>query len=449
MSTLGVVRRNPLLLLLASATAATLLFISEGTYWRAANSLQRLTDMAQARTNIQALERGLLDAETGQRGYLLTHRKEYLRPYERALQRIDEALRQLAEHYDGDSERQAALATVRSLVTAKLAEMAHTIELENQGQHQAATDIVLSSLEHNQMEALRQASAELLAHESAKVAQGRAQIYQVLLASRVGVGLLALASLVGLLFYLRQDALVRQQQEKLDSLLQADHHRLELEVARRTAELTNLTQHLITAREDERSRLARDLHDELGALLTAAKLDAARIRSRLGSTAPEAQDRLAHLVQTLNGGIALKRRIIEDLRPSSLVNLGLVTTLEILVREFGERAGVQMHCELQPVALNSDVELVVYRLVQEAITNISKHARASQVWITLSTEAAQAVVTVRDDGVGFDTTAQPTSAHGLMGMRFRVQAEGGTLTVRSSPGQGTLIRVTLPLHAPA
>ncbi len=205
-----------------------------------------------------------------------------------------------------------------------------------------------------------------------------------------------------------------------------------------------MTHHLQTAREDERSRLARDLHDELGALLTSAKLDAARIKSRLAGTAPEALERLSHLVETLNSGIALKRRIIEDLRPSALSNLGLVAALEILTREFAEQSGIAVHHALEPVPLEADAELVVYRLVQEAITNIAKYAKAKQVWVSLSAQGGHVQASVRDDGVGFDISAQPGSAHGLVGMRFRVEAEGGTLTLQSTPGEGTLIQVSLP-----
>jgi signal transduction histidine kinase len=282
---------------------------------------------------------------------------------------------------------------------------------------------------------------------AANLLESREEISRVLMASRIGIAVLTAISLLALYFYLRQAAVVQRQQDHLNALTQADHHRLELEVARRTAELTELTQHLLTAREDERSRLARDLHDELGALLTSAKLDAARIRSRLGQTAPEAQDRLAHLVLTLNGVIALKRRIIEDLRPSSLSNLGLVATLEILAREFAQASGLPVHCELQAVPLDDDAELVVYRLVQEGITNIGKHARAGQVWLGLGQEGDQVVVTLRDDGVGFDPQARSSAAHGLMGMRFRVVAEGGRLDLVSAPGQGTTIRMQLPCGA--
>ena len=225
---------------------------------------------------------------------------------------------------------------------------------------------------------------------------------------------------------------------------QANTDRLEALVAKRTAQLTQLTHHLQTAREDERARLARDLHDELGALLTSAKLDAARIRSRLAGTAPEALERLAHLTQTLDKVIALKRRITEDLHPSSLDHLGLGVTLEILAQEFSASSGVAVHLDLAPAPLLAATELVVYRLVQEAMTNISKHAHAHQVWISLGARGGRVAVSVRDDGVGFDSTLPLRSAYGLVGMRFRVEAEGGRLAVVSAPGAGTTISVSLP-----
>ena len=258
--------------------------------------------------------------------------------------------------------------------------------------------------------------------------------------------LLLLLLLWAMLRYRRQTLVLRARQLELQRLLQVEHDRLEIEVAQRTAQLTGLAQRLQTAREDERNRLARDLHDELGSLLTSAKLDAARIRSRLAAgQAPEALERLAHRVSTLDSVIALKRRITEDLRPSALSHLGLVATLEILAREFGERSGVAVHCDLHPVALAPSCELTAYRLAQEAVNNLSKYAGAKNVWLSLAPQGHQAQISVRDDGTGFDTRTLDASANGLVGMRYRVEAEGGTLSVVSAPGQGTLIRALLPL----
>src|SRR5206468_5393526 len=147
-------------------------------------------------------------------------------------------------------------------------------------------------------------------------------------------------------------AALDRQRAVQQEVIQAERDNLEAEVAARTAQLRELALHLQTVREDERSHLARELHDELGALLTAAKLDAARLKSRLGTMmTPEVRERMAHLNEALNNGIALKRRIIEDLRPSSLSNLGLAAALEILVREFSARMELNVQCELEPVEL--------------------------------------------------------------------------------------------------
>jgi signal transduction histidine kinase len=262
----------------------------------------------------------------------------------------------------------------------------------------------------------------------------------------VGLALFAMLfiGLLAVVMYRRQGVLLRQQEQELQRLVQLERDRLETEVVARMVQLTELAKHLQSAREDERHRLARDLHDDLGGLLTSAKLDAARIRSRLANKAPEALELLAHLVETLNSGIALGRRIIEDLRPSALSNLGLVATLEILAREFAEHSGIEVHCALEPVALKASADLMVYRLVQEAITNITKYARASHVWLSLASHDGVVEVSVRDDGLGFDTSVQPDSSYGLVGMRYRVEAEGGALSLVSALGQGTLIQMKLP-----
>jgi signal transduction histidine kinase len=274
--------------------------------------------------------------------------------------------------------------------------------------------------------------------------EGRQALYGILALGRSGVAVLSVACLLALYIVLRQALALERAQLLYQQALRDERDRLELEVAGQVTQLTALTQHLLTAREDERSRLARNLHDELGALLTSAKLDAARIRSRLAGQAPEALERLAHLVGTLDSSIALGRRIVEDLHPSTLGNLGLVAALDILVREFAAQAGVQAHLDLAPVPLSPAAELVVYRCVQEALTNLGKHAQARQVWVGLQASGDGVLASVRDDGVGFDTRAQPRSAYGLLGMRYRVQAEGGALLAQSAPGLGSTLQIRLP-----
>lgn len=453
MSVYKVLKRNPVVFPLACLAVLAMVAVSETSYWRSAGKLQTLTEVGAARTAVQDLAQSILDAEASQRSYLLTHREEYLRPYERALKQIDHSFKFLDHYYQKDDNSTAVLARLHTVVDGKVSELTETMRLQREGKNDAAMALMLSDIGREKMDAVRQLTQELFARESANVATGREEVNQTLWLARLGVTVLSALGLLSLFMYLRQTSALEAQREAQNEerqrLLAGERDRLEEEVAQRTAQLVELTDHLQTAREDERHRLARNLHDELGALLTSAKLDAARIRSRLTGGNPEALDRLNHLVETLNGSIALGRRIIEDLRPSTLSNLGLVPTLEILGRDFATHSGLQVHCELEAVKLPADSQLVVYRLVQEAITNITKHAQARQVWITLRAHDGQARVSVRDDGVGFDAAHPARSTFGLIGMRYRVAAEGGELKLRSAPGQGTCIEATLPETGPA
>lgn len=444
MSVYKVLKRNPVVFPLACLAVLAMVAVSELSYWRSAGKIETLTEVGAARTAVQDLAQSILDAEASQRGYLVTHRDEYLRPYERALQQIDHSFKFLDQYYQKDANSTAVLARLHTVVDGKVSELAETMRLQREGKNDAAMELLLSDIGREKMEAVRQLTQELFERESANVAVGREEVNQTLWLGRVGVLVLSMLGLLSLFMYLRQTSALEAEREEQQRLVQRERDRLEEEVMQRTAQLVELTDHLQTAREDERHRLARNLHDELGALLTSAKLDAARIRSRLAGASPEALDRLNHLVETLNGSIALGRRIIEDLRPSTLSNLGLVPTLEILGRDFATHSGVQVHSELEAVKLPADAQLVVYRLVQEAITNITKHAQAKQVWITLKAEDGQARVSVRDDGAGFDPARQPRSAFGLIGMRYRVAAEGGSFHLTSAPGEGTCIEATLP-----
>jgi signal transduction histidine kinase len=445
MDALRVIKRSPLVFAVACVAAALVVVVSEQSYSRAVNTLDQLETYAVARTSLRDVQLEILEAETGQRGYLLTGRRSYLEPYEKALSAIDASFAQIEGYYGADSEPKKLLERMRSEAQSKLSEMAQTIALQNSGEPAAALELVMGNAGKVHMDMIRDISIELLALETARIKGVRADLYTSLLLSRLGLTALSVMSLLALFLFLRQNFALKQQQLELKRIVQGERDQLGVLVGERTAELTELAQHLQTAREDERSRLARNLHDELGALLTAAKLDAARIRRRLVDASPETMERLDHLVLTLNSSVALGRSIIEDLRPSTLSNLGLVTTLEILARDFAERSGVEVICLAEPVDLGPAAELVVYRMVQEAITNITKYAQAKRVWISMSSANGVASVNVTDDGKGFDMTTGPRSAYGLVGMHYRVAAAKGTLSVVSAPGEGTRLSLKLPL----
>lgn len=447
-------KRSPFVFPLAALAALALIFISETAYYQSTRAMEALDTVTAARNHLTNLSRRIVDAETGQRGYLLTARSEYLSPYRDAARDIDSDLRWLRSYYAAAPAQIALVDKLESRLNSRLSELGQTLRLFDEGKEDAWRTFVLTDIGKEKMDEIRSLLDQLLAEEARKDSAGRRNVFETLMLNRIGVATMSVLSLLALGMYLRQTAALESHRRERQQAIEAERDQLEHEVTRRTAQLTDLAQqltelaqHLQTAREDERSRLARELHDELGALLTAAKLDAARIKSRLGSASPEASERLNHLSNILNDGIALKRRIIENLRPSSLSNLGLLAALEIQSREFAERSGIEVDCRLTAVRLRPNVELTAYRMVQEAFTNIAKYARATKVEVRLAEENGQACIWVRDNGVGFDTRQRRASAHGLLGMRYRVEADGGRFTLESAPGQGTCVRATLPLLA--
>ena len=447
MSALSYFRRSVVAFPLAALAALAMFVISEVSYQDATSALDSLGERANARNRLHQVAKSLLDAETGQRGYLLSNRQEYLNPYRDAQDGLREATEWLQKYYAGDPAKAQMMKQLSNAVDEKLSELATSIALHDRGEHQRWRELLLSDIGKEKMERVRTLTEQLLAEESAQVAKGRKGVYQTLMLNRIGTTAMAAVSLLALFMYLRQTATLERHTDEEARRVESERDRLEAEVAARTRQLKELAQHLQTIREDERSRLARELHDELGALLTAAKLDAARLKSRLGkTTTPEIVERIAHLNETLNGGIALKRRIIEDLRPSSLSNLGLVAALEILIREFAQRSEIAVNEELEHVDLGAAAQLTVYRLVQEALTNIAKYAKATEVTVSLATVDDEHVrIAVHDNGIGFDSSVQRAATHGLIGMRYRVEAEGGSMRLESKPGAGTLIEAILPV----
>lgn len=442
------IERSAWVLPAAALVALALIGVNETGYQQARKTLGRLVQMAQVRLDLNLVLRRSADAESGQRGFLLTGRQEYLEPFSEAQQDLDEALKRLEAQYRDRDEPTAShmLGELDGAVRAKLQEMSESIRLQVEGRPDDARQLMLTDIGRTQMQDVRRLSEQLVGVENEHIRVGIERIYAGLQVNRLGVGALTLLGLFALAMYLRRSRALSAQRREQQRLLEAERDRLEVEVRRRTEQLTELAAHLQTAREDERYRLARELHDELGALLTAAKLDAARIKPKLAGAAPEVLDRLAHLTQTLNSGIALKRRIIEDLRPSSLTNLGLVPALEIHTREVSERLEIPVRVSLEPVSLSASAQLTAYRLVQEGLTNVAKYAKARQVDVRLATEGGWARIEVQDDGIGFDANSRPASTHGLLGMRYRVEAERGQFQVHSSPGGGTRLVALLPLQ---
>ncbi len=430
---------------IASALIAffTLIGISELSYENSMDAMDEVARAHIARSHVQRLLRDVLDAETGQRGYLLTGDTMYLEPYKAAIADIGQTQDQLRELFATRSEQIGTLARLGRTVQGKLAEMDLSIRMKNEGKDDAWRFVLTTEVGREQMDTIRSSAGQLVGETNQQTALGYAEVRRSLLLTRIGITLVAAVALVAFWLYLRQTAALDQAGRRQQLALQAERDLLDVQVRERTARLAELATHLQQVREEERAHLARELHDELGSLLTAAKLDVARIKAKIAAEAGDLHARIEHLIETLNSGIALKRRIIEDLRPSSLSNLGLVPALEILTREFGQRSGLNIVANLEPADVDETIQLTVYRLVQESLTNIARYAEAKNVEISLLSYKDYILVTVHDDGRGFDPQAVQSSSHGLQGMRHRVEASGGRLEITS--GNGSTISATLPL----
>lgn len=428
----------------ALLAALLLIGINEVGHKRSQDAVQAMSHGQQTRNAANRLLQSMLDAETGQRGYLLTGNEGYLEPYDKAVITVKTNLEELHTQYLHSTEDLQQFALLALAVSRKLAEMELSLRLRRQGNEDAWKFILFTDVGREHMDSIRQLAHTLIERSSRKIQEHQSQIVQSLMLSRIGIATVTAIGLLAFYMYLRQARTLQQISQREQDVLEHERERLEGLVRERTASLSELASHLQQVREDERGFLARELHDELGALLTSAKLDVARLKSKIDHQAPDIAERLKHLNETLNSGIALKRRIIEDLRPSSLSNLGLTAALEILTREHAEGAGIEVETNLEAVELTEATQLTVYRLVQEALTNITKYAKAKKVLVTVHGYPTHAAVQVRDDGAGFDPAGVGPTSHGLAGMRHRVEAAGGRLTITSSPDSGTLISAVLP-----
>jgi PAS domain S-box-containing protein len=220
------------------------------------------------------------------------------------------------------------------------------------------------------------------------------------------------------------------------------------ERVRAQEELATFAAESTGVREQEKSRIARELHDELAQQLTALKMDANWLRENLAGNAA-AQERLTQMLSMLDACVASTRRIAADLRPLVLDDLGLVPAIEWVVQNFMQRTGVPCALRIdENLELQEPFATGVFRIVQESLNNVAKHARATRVEVELDARGDQLLLRIEDDGVGF-RPADPRKPQslGLVGLRERAQLMRGELHVDSSPGAGTRVEARIPLAA--
>jgi signal transduction histidine kinase len=267
------------------------------------------------------------------------------------------------------------------------------------------------------------------------------QLVRALVAVLITLNLIRAIQIVA---HKREDQLISVQRDRLEALEQ-----IQLELEEKEALRRELLRHTVIAQEDERARIARELHDETAQFLTALSLNLATLRGML----PESQEmrviaeRLQSLIRQMSQGIY---RIVHDLRPAQLDDLGLVAALQVIADQELRRTGLRV--TLQVVGnvqrLDTLIETVIFRVAQEAITNVARHARCDKARIELLFEPDEVYLIVSDRGVGIQDKAESSirSGWGLEGIRERAESVGGRFRVYSPPEGGTVVAISIPIE---
>ena len=407
----------------------------------AMNSSTQHTRAYDTERSLIELRTTLSDAESSQRAYLLSARAEDAGAFERAGQRWTEAFTRLREAIARERDATTAAGDVERLGTLgrnALIEMRASL---------SSRDPASSG---DPARPAREFAERLIQQQDARIESLREEVLhdtRITMAIAVLTTVLTIAVLLALHRLLKRYIAARIQAEEA---LRRANQQLNAQVEERTAELSELSQHLIRASEEEKARIARELHDTLGSNLTAINMDLNWISKRLPDQ-PELKERLQRALQLLTDTVELKHEVIEGLRPSHLDNLGLGFAMRTHCREFTQRSGVPCHVSVDEDFddLDPGWSIALYRVVQESLTNVTRHAQAQSVQVQLFREDEGIRLRVVDDGDGIPAgaTTRPSS-HGLVGMRERMRQVGGTVRFLRGPSdRGTVVEAFVPFAA--
>jgi signal transduction histidine kinase len=431
-------------LLAAVALVVSAFFVSEArrSYTRELSELIR--DRQDRMREIAALVDTCIEAESAQRGYLLTGERKYADPYETERARALALAEGLAERYaETDSDEVAAFEDVRKRIVERFMEMDETLGLMRSGRPGEALAAVKTDVGLRQMQEIREALEALRARERERIYTDLSGWNRELRTNRA-INLASTIFTLGLLLVLGLLA-TREIRRRQDAAIE-----LERLVEQRTAEVDDLSRHMVRIGELEKAALARELHDELGGLLVAMRMDLAQLRRRIVLPDDDAEARWARIDAALAAGVELKRRVIEELRPTLLDNMGLVAAIRWQVEQSCAQGGLDSSLDLpdEEPELEGDAPIALFRAVQEALANVLKHARATRVRVTMTEAGGELYIAVEDDGVGLpDGAARKVGSHGLRQMRLRVQAVGGRMRTERVQPHGT--RMTFIVPAPS
>lgn len=444
-------RRTPIAVFAAFAIALAMLLanaiIADRNIRVSAESSARVAHTLQVMEKIRQVSNLLLIAESSMRGYVITGKELYLAPYRRGREEGRQRLEELKLLVSDDPEQLVQFGALRALAEIKFDQIDRVLAAYRDAGRDAAIEAINTDEGQHSMDQLRVIYDRMLTTEAGQLGARRGQSAGTIVTAEDSLLLSSVVVALALCaFYLLVHRYLRQRDVALGEL-EAINRQLEQRVVERTAELQHLSQYLFSVREDEKKKMARELHDELGSYLTAINMDVSRIRDKIAASHPELAAKLERTVALIGQTIDMKRRIISDLRPSMLDNLGLGATLEQYIEEWTRRTGIAV--DFSSHGNFDDAEdgcpIAIFRVFQEALTNVAKHSHATSVTAFLRREGDNLMLEIADDGVGIDHAARAKpGSYGLVGMRERVLAYRGTVEVVRGKGRGTIVRAAIP-----
>ncbi len=431
------------------AVSVGILISSEVGHERLKSSYNDVIQETGTSSELSVLVGLVAQAESSQRGYLLVEREKYLDAYKIARPGIAALFAKLKVIHEtsDDVQLRTDFKAVSVALDERLSLLDTVFGMVNGGKKELALELFRTDIGEEKMELLRASVQRLLDNERQRTTRSVEDLERNHEMSRLAVAIVAALNIVLSIFLFRwlHADWVREQHRK--QVLIEQREKLDQLVAERTSQLEILATHLQQVSENEKANLARELHDELGAILTASMMDVSWVRQHLQADQGALADKLTRTQGHLEQGVQAKRRLIENLMPSTLTSFGLVVALQELAENMQASAGWALKLTLpeEDLQLAQNASIAVYRIAQEAITNIAKYASATTVSVTLSYEHQVLVLEILDDGVGFDASHMRPQSHGLPGMRQRMIGLGGTLQVQSQVGKGTRVRARLPI----
>lgn len=400
--------------------------------------------------NLDLLKEHITDAENGVLGYIVTQNDAYLSLYNGSVSLLRQDIGNIRKHQSGyEPNERVLLNKLDTLLQQRMVNLGAILKASNSSDLQGMRNLI--NADSRVMDEIRQTRNTLRKLLVQRYEKTMAQSLRGLNLMEGVVYFLGISTITLLIVWFATTQRQQRLRNEFDQVLLERNIALEQQVQKRTEELVALAGYLSNARETEKASLARELHDELGALLTAAKHDASWVERRFpDDTDPAVRDRMKRLQQNLSNVIGLKRNLINNLRPAMLHDLGLLTALRNLTDEFSKSTDIMVKADLPDKEINlpESMALAVYRIVQEAFTNSRKYAQATEVNLELFEDNGILMLNIYDNGVGFDLNSPTLARHGLAGMKHRVQMLKGKIDIESGPGKGVLIAVEIPIPAP-